>query len=205
MPGPSSPQDVSVQLRRGRAQHFCRGMGGGNCSQMREILFGLEGIRVENLSNFPKISYLISLASPFMCRAKLFGGPHPAPESRASRWHRGRSLPELEVSFRKTFLKPFSEQLCWGITQLWAPLHLPMHLRDFKRSCLDQNHSSAGPLVRNNMQELRGPQVPVLPPRTVRCNGYRRLREATGCSYEVPPARIRVGDSKSCLWTQASP
>lgn len=84
VPSASLPQDVSVQLRQGRAQHFCRGMGGGNFNQMREILFGLEGIKVENLSNFPKISYLISLASPFMCRAKLLGGPHPSPESCAS-------------------------------------------------------------------------------------------------------------------------
>lgn len=92
---------------------------------MREILFGLEGIKVENLSNFPKISQLILLASPFMCRAKLLGGPHPPRESCASRWHHGQSFPQLEVSFRKSFLKPLSKRLCWRMRQLRAPLPLP--------------------------------------------------------------------------------
>lgn len=61
----------------------------------------------------------------------------------------------------------------------------------------------------NNMvlmlQELRGPRAPVLFPGMVRCNGCRRPGESTGCRCVVPAARIRVGDSKGCSWTPASP
>lgn len=144
-----------------------------------------------------------------MCRAKLLGGPHPSPESCASHWHCGQSLPELEISFRKTFLKPLSKQFCWGITQLWAPLHLPTCLRDFKRTCLDQNNSSAGLSVRNNrlliLQKLRGPRVPALFCGMVRCNGCKGPGDSTSCSYVVPAARTRVGDSQGCSWTQSCP
>lgn len=97
---------------------------------MREISVGLEGTGVENLNSFPKISYLIPLASSFTCWAKPLGGLHPSPEP-------CRPLapqPELEVSSQKIFLEQVP---CWGITQLGIPLLLLTCLRDFRGSCLD--------------------------------------------------------------------
>lgn len=97
----------------------------GSPGQVREILFGSQGIRVENLSDFPEISPPVPPVSPLV--SPLLAAPPSEP-------------PNL---LQKDFPEALEQAALLGVTHS-TPSH-PPHLRDSESSRLGSGHPSAGP------------------------------------------------------------